>query len=69
MTVRYKVNDEWFTGTVIVQAGKATGKYKTWYNVRGENNEERSIELGTLEWEWIPETETRGPWATGHSPE
>ena len=36
---------------------KATGKYKTWYNIRGENNEERSIDLGSLEWERIPETE------------
>ena len=38
-------------------AGKATGKYKTWYNIKSENNEERSINLGSLEWEMIPETE------------
>ena len=55
--VRYKLNDEWVTGTITGRAGKATGKYKTWYNIRGENNEERSIDLGSLEWERIPETE------------
>ena len=31
------------------RAGKATGKYKTWYNIKDENNEERSIDLGSLE--------------------
>ena len=38
------------------RAGKATGKYKTWYNIKNENNEERSIDLGSLEWEMILET-------------
>ena len=42
-------------------AGKATGKYKTWYNIKNENNEERSIDLGSLEWEMIPETEINMP--------
>ena len=39
------------------RAGKATGKYKTWYNIKNESNEERSIDIGSLEWEMIPETE------------
>ena len=39
------------------RAGKTTGKYKIWYNIKNENNEERSIDLGSLEWEMIPETE------------
>ena len=52
--IRYKVDNEWITGT---NAGKATGKYKTWYNIKNENNEERSIDPGSLEWEMIPETE------------
>ena len=39
------------------RAGKSTGKYKTWYNVRDGNNEERSIDLGVVEWEKIPDTE------------
>ena len=38
------------------RAGKATGKYKAWYNIKNENNEERSIDLGSLEWEMIPES-------------
>ena len=55
--VRYKIGNEWVTGTILGRAGKATGKYKTWYNVRDENNQERSIDLRNLEWEKVPETE------------
>ena len=56
-SIRYKLNDEWETGTVLSRAGKATGKYKNWYNIRNENNEERSIDLGSIQWQKIPETE------------
>ena len=55
--IRYKVDNKWITGTIMSRAAKATGKYKTWYNIKNENNEERSIDLGSLEWEMIPETE------------
>lgn len=55
--IRYKVNDEWVTGTIMGRAGKVTGKYKTWYNVRDGNNEDRSIDLGNIEWEMIHDTE------------
>ena len=55
--VKYKIDDEWITGTILGRAGKSTGKYKTWYNVRDENNQERSIDLSNLEWEKVPETE------------
>ena len=55
--IRYKVNDEWVTGTIMGRAGKVIGKYKTWYNVRDDNNEDRSIDLGNIEWEKIRDTE------------
>ena len=55
--VRYKIDNEWVTGTILGQAGKSTRKYKTWYNVRDENNQERSIDVRNLEWEKVPETE------------
>ena len=55
--IRYKVDNKWITGTIMSHAGKTTGKYKTWCNIKNENNEERSIDLGSLEWEMIPETE------------
>ena len=35
--IRYKLGDEWVNGTIISRAGKASGKYKNWYNVRNEN--------------------------------
>ena len=55
--IRYKVDDEWVTGTILGRAGKTIGKYKTWYNVRNEDNEERSVDLKIVEWEKIHETE------------
>ena len=55
--IRYKLDDEWITGSVLGRAGKASGKYKTWYNIRNENGEERSIDLERHEWEKMHETE------------
>ena len=55
--IRYKLGDEWVNGTIISRAGKASGKYKNWYNVRNENNDERSIDLERHDWQKIPETE------------
>ena len=55
--IKYKVDNKWIIGTIMSRAGKATEKYKTWYNTKNKNNEERSIDLGSLEWEMIPETE------------
>ena len=57
--IRYKLGDEWVNGTIISRAGKASGKYKNWYNVRNENNDERSIDLERHEWQKIPETEIK----------
>ena len=55
--IRYKLDDEWITGSVLGRAGKASGKYRTWYNIRNENGEERSIDLERHEWEKMHETE------------
>ena len=54
--IRYKLDDEWITDSVLGRAGKASGKYRTWYNIRNENGEERSIELERHEWEKMLET-------------
>ena len=55
--VKYKIDNEWVTGAILGRAGKSTGKYKTWYNVRDENNQNSSIDLRSIEWEKVPETE------------
>ena len=55
--IKSKMDNEWVIGTVTSRAGKATGKYRTWYNVRDENLEERSVDLGQIEWEKVPESE------------
>ena len=54
---RYKVDNKWIRSRIMSRTSKATGKYKTWYNIKNENNEERSIDLRSLEWKMIPETE------------
>ena len=51
------MDDEWVTGTMLGRAGKTTETYKTWFNVRNEDNEERSADLKIIEWEKIHETE------------
>ena len=55
--IKCKMDNEWFFGTVTSHVGKATEKYRTWYNVRDENLEERSVDLGQIEWEKVPESE------------
>ena len=57
--IRYKVDNKPITGTIMSCAGKATGKYKSWYNIKNANNEKRSIDIGSIEWEVIPETEIK----------
>ena len=55
--IKYKLNNEWVTGTITGRAGKATGKNRILYNIRDESNEQRSIDLGRVEWEKLHETE------------
>ena len=46
--IQYKVNDtdEWVTAKVMSRAGKATGKYKDWYNIQDDgSNEQKSIDI------------------------
>ena len=65
---RLKVNDqiqyqmgnseEWVTARITGRAGKATGKYKNWYNVQdNESNEQRSIDLGQYIWKKMTDGE------------
>ena len=51
--IQYKLpnSDEWINSTIMGRAGKATGGNKYWYNVHDvKSNEERSIDLGKVEW-------------------
>jgi hypothetical protein len=42
---------DWRRATVISRAGKATGQYKNWYNIRDKDTDESfSIDLGNREW-------------------
>ena len=46
--IQYKVNDTdgWVTAKVMSRAGKATCKYKDWYNIQDDgSNEQKSIDM------------------------
>ena len=36
--IRYKIDGQWISGTILSRAEKAKWKYKSWYNIRNENN-------------------------------
>ena len=52
--IQYKMRDadQWVTAKIMGRAGKATGKYKDWYNIRDEDsNDQKSIDQGQYVWE------------------
>ena len=58
--IQYKMgnSEEWVTARIPGRAGKATGKYKNWYNVQdNESNEQRSIDLGQYIWKKMTDGE------------
>ena len=51
-TIRYKQpGSEWKEATVLGRAGKSTGKYSSWINVKTANDETTCIDLENVEWE------------------
>jgi hypothetical protein len=57
--IRYRdpESNEWVPATIIGRAGKATGKYNKWYNVRSTDGVEKSVDLGQLQWEKLDSEE------------
>ena len=58
--VQYKVEpeDEWIDATVLSRAGKASGQYKDWYNVKEDGGIERSVDFGRVHsWRKMAEDE------------
>ena len=54
--IQYKVNDtdEWVKAKVMSRAGKATGKYKDWYNIQDDgSNEQKSIDMRQYIWKKV----------------
>ncbi len=56
--IELKMNSEsWIGATVLKRAGKVTGIYKNWYNLRMDNSSEiQSVDLETVEWRKIEES-------------
>jgi hypothetical protein len=49
ITYQLELAGEWSQGKILGRAGKATGKYSDWYNVKDKNNgEERSVDFGNV---------------------
>ncbi|KAL5015625.1 hypothetical protein ScPMuIL_007295, partial [Solemya velum] len=58
--IRYQManSDQWINATIIGRAGKATGKYRDWFNVKDEvTNEQKSVDLSVLTWENFQENQ------------
>ena len=56
--IRYKINesDEWIEAKVLNRAGKDTGIYRNWFNVKNSDGMAKSIDLDNIkEWEKVSE--------------
>lgn len=51
ITFRESDSDEWHTATIVRRAGKATGQYKDWYNIKLlDSGHQMSINLNDVQW-------------------
>lgn len=55
--IQYKIDNEWKNAEITSRAGKATGKYVNWYNVKDSDGDTKSIDLEKLEWKPFSENE------------
>lgn len=53
--IQYRSNtsDDWSNAVITGRAGKATGKYNNWYNIKTDNGDELYIDLQEVEWRKI----------------
>ena len=58
--IQYKMpqSNDWIQATVISRAGKVTGQYKNWFNVKDDENDSKSVDLGSLAWERLDNSDT-----------
>ena len=55
----YKNTDsQWINAVILGRAGKSTGKYKHWYNVRNNDFSESSVNLDAVHWKVLPPNTT-----------
>ena len=55
----YKNTDsQWINAVTLEHAGKSTGKYKHWYNVRNNDLSESSVNLDAVHWKSLPPNTT-----------
>jgi transposase InsO family protein len=52
-SVKYFLPDlnDWIHATVLSKAGKASGRYKHWFNIRDSDGTEKSLDFGQCLWE------------------
>ena len=56
----YKNTDsQWINAFILRRAGKSTGKYKHWYNVRNNDLFESSVNLDAIHWKPLPPNTTK----------
>ena len=55
----YKNTDsQWINAVILGHAGKSTGKYKHWYNVRNNDLSESGVNLDVIHWKPLPPSTT-----------
>ena len=55
-SIQYRASngDEWVNARLIGRAGKATGKYKDWYNFQDDvSSEQKSIDVNQYIWKKV----------------
>ena len=52
-------SNQWKEATVVSRAGKATGQYRNWFNVKDQGGEEKSVDfgLGIQQWQYLDEND------------
>ena len=58
--IQYKMpqSNDWIQDTVISWAGKVPGQYKNLFNVKDDENDTKSVDLGSLTWKKLDNIDT-----------
>ena len=62
--IEIKENNAWERGIVVSKAGKSTGKYSTWYNIKLDNGKEFSTDIKHRDVRKLTTEEAMATWVT-----
>ena len=62
--IEIKENNRWESGIVVNKAGKATGKYPNWYNIKLDNGKEFSTDIKHRDIRKLTTEQAMATWVT-----